>query len=244
MALEVIPIPLEDDVKEGDNLANALISSGQDIRDDVIVVFTEKIFSKQEGLCVCLERVCPTLLANGIASEYGKDARIMQLILDQSKRLVRMQGGIIVSETIHGLVCANAGVDESNVGEGYATLLPRDADGSAESLRREIKEKTGKNVAVLISDTFGRPFREGQTNVAIGVAGMGPISDYAGTQDNFGRTLRVTAIAVVDELCSAAELVMGKSRRIPIVIIRNYRHEPHSGSVKDILRTRSTDLFR
>lgn len=232
------------DVKQGDNLVETLLTSYQDLQDGDIVVFTQKIISKQEGQNVSLANVCPTLLASGIASEYGKDARVVQLILDQSRRIVRMSGGIIISETVHGLICANAGVDESNVTEGYATLLPRDADRSAETLRREIKEKAGKDVVVLISDTFGRPFRQGQTNVAIGIAGMKGLLDYAGTQDDFGRVLRVTAIAVADELCSAAELVMGKSLHVPVAIIRNYAKAGRSGSIGDIIRTRSTDLFR
>jgi len=209
-----------------------------------ILIFTQKIISKQEGRAIDLAEVKPTLLARGIASEYGKDARIVQLILNESNRIVRMRNGIIISETKHGFICANAGVDESNVQEDYATLLPVNAESSAQKLRKEVKDKTGIEVAVIISDTFGRPFREGQTNVAIGFSGISSISDYAGTKDSFGRVLRVTAIAIVDEICSASELVMDKTLDTPIVIVRNYNFDKKTGSINDLLRSRSTDLFR
>ena len=246
MTLEVIPIGIENEIKQNDNLADIILASKSRpvFQDGDILVFTQKIISKQEGQIVSLSDVHPTLLAIGIASEYGKDPRIVQLILEQSKRIVRMRNGIIISETIHGFICANAGVDESNMEEGYATLLPRNADASANMLREQIKEKTGKNVAVVISDTFGRPFRQGQTNVAIGVSGIAALIDYAGTRDNFGRTLRVTAIAIADELCSASELVMGKSLHIPISIIRNYVFADVKSTIHSIIRSRSDDLFR
>ncbi|HJU13610.1 MAG TPA: coenzyme F420-0:L-glutamate ligase [Candidatus Nitrosotalea sp.] len=244
MIVEIIPIQLEKEVKQNDDLVDLILSAGHELRDRDILVITQKIISKQEGQIVDLSDVNPSLLAMGIASEYGKDPRLVQLILDQSKRVVRMRNGIIISETIHGYVCANAGVDESNVGEGKATLLPRNPDETAERLRRKISEVTGKEVGVVISDTFGRPFREGQTNVAIGVAGIGAIRDYAGMKDNFGRILRVTAIAAADELCSAAELVMGKFNRTPISIIRNYRHDSGASKIRDIIRPKSNDLFR
>jgi coenzyme F420-0:L-glutamate ligase/coenzyme F420-1:gamma-L-glutamate ligase len=155
-----------------------------------------------------------------------------------------MKNGIIISETHHGLVCANAGIDESNVEVGFATLLPKDADLSAQKLRRRIKTKTGKNVAVIISDTFGRPFREGQTDTAIGISGISSIIDYTGKRDNFNRVLRVTAIAIADEICAASELVRGKALHTPIAIIRNYKFDKKSGTSKDLLRIKSLDLFR
>ncbi|MDE1830081.1 MAG: coenzyme F420-0:L-glutamate ligase [Thaumarchaeota archaeon] len=246
MTLEVTPVPIQQEIKQGDNLVDAILESKPQpsIQDGDVFVFTQKIISKQEGRVVNLSEVLPSLLAIGVASEYGKDPRVIQLILDQSKRIVRMRNGIIISETNHGFVCANAGVDESNVKDGYAAILPSDPDESAERLRRQIKEKTRKNVAVIISDTFGRPFRQGQTNVAIGVAGISSILDYAGTQDNFGRTLRVTAIAIADELCSATELVMGKSLHIPVSIVRNYSFDDVKGTISHMLRSRSDDLFR
>ncbi len=246
MTLEIIPVCIEAEIKKGDNLVDLLLASKlrPQLQDGDIIVFTQKIISKQEGQIISLSEIHPELLAIGIASEYRKDPRVVQLILDQSKRIVRMHNGIIISETLHGFICANAGVDESNVMDGYATLLPNNSDKSAEAICKQIKEKTGKNIAVVISDTFGRPFRQGQVNVAIGVAGIDSIMDYAGMKDNFGRILRVTAIAIVDEICSAAELVMGKSIRVPISIIRNYDFSNVSSTITAIIRPRSEDLFR
>lgn len=246
MTLEIIPVHVGNEIKPGDDLTELLLASklGSNLHDGDILVFTQKIISKQEGHVVTLSNVKPTLLAIGIASEYKKDPRIVQLILDQSKRIVRMRNGIIISETIHGFICANAGVDESNVEEGYATLLPNDSDASAETLRKQIKEKTGKNIAVIISDTFGRPFRQGQTNAAVGISGIASLLDYAGKKDTFGRTLRVTCIAIVDEICSATELVMGKSLNVPISIVRNYPFDDAKNHINDLIRPRSEDLFR
>ena len=246
MTLEIIPVHIENEIKPGDNLIELMLASksGSSLRDGDILVFTQKIISKQEGRIVNLSNVKPTLLAIGIGSEYGKDPRIVQLILDQSKRIVRMRNGIIISETVHGFICANAGVDESNVEEGYATLLPNDADTSAETLCNQVKEKTGKNIAVIISDTFGRPFRQGQTNVAVGISGIVSVLDYVGEKDTFGRTLRVTSIAIVDEICSATELVMGKSLHVPISIVRNYPFDYAKNTINDLIRPRSEDLFR
>lgn len=246
MTLEIIPVHIENEIKPGDNLIELMLASkaGSSLRDGDILVFTQKIISKQEGRIVNLSNVKPTLLAIGIGSEYRKDPRIVQLILDQSKRIVRMRNGIIISETVHGFICANAGVDESNVEEGYATLLPNDADTSAETLRNQVKEKTGKNIAVIISDTFGRPFRQGQTNVAVGISGIVSVLDYVGEKDTFGRTLRVTSIAIVDEICSATELVMGKSLHVPISIVRNYPFDDAKNTINDLIRPRSEDLFR
>lgn len=244
MKVEIIPVQLNSEVRHGDDLARSILSTGPELSDGDILVITQKVISKQEGAVVNLLEVKPSLLATGIASEYGKDPRVVQLILDQSRRIIRMRNGIIVSETIHGHVCANAGVDESNVGENKATLLPNNADETAERLRLKIKELAGRDVGIVISDTFGRPFRQGQINVAIGVAGIEAIRDYAGLTDNFGRVLRVTAIAVADELCAAAELVMGKFNHVPVSIIRNYRHDSKPGKIADLLRPRSEDLFR
>jgi coenzyme F420-0:L-glutamate ligase / coenzyme F420-1:gamma-L-glutamate ligase len=244
LTLEVIPIQIEKEIKPGDDIVQLMLLSKQGIQDRDILVFTQKIISKQEGNIVSLSSINPTLLATGIASEYGKDPRVIQLILDESKRIVRMKNGIIISETFHGFVCANAGVDESNVQEGYATLLPRDPVKSAEILRNKIKDKIGKNTSVIISDTFGRPFRHGQTNVALGFSGISAITDYVGTKDNFARTLRVTEIATVDEICSAAELVMRKSLHVPIAIVRNCEINNKESGADDLIRTKSEDLFR
>jgi len=246
MTIQIIPVQIDKDIQEHDDIVNLILSSQSkpEIQDGDILVITQKIISKQEGSIVNLSQIVPSLLATGIASEYKKDPRIVQLILDQSKRIVRMNDGVIIVETPHGLVCANAGVDESNVKDGYVTILPKNADSSAKKIQQEIQKKTGKNIAVIISDTFGRPFREGQTNCAIGISGISSIIDYIGTKDTFGKILHVTAIAIADEICSAAELVMGKSLQTPIAIVRNYKISNSEGSVNDLLRKRSTDLFR
>lgn len=246
MTIQIIPVQIGKDVQEHDDIVNLILSSPSkpEIQDGDILIITQKIISKQEGSIVNLSQVTPSLLATGIASEYKKDPRIVQLILDQSKRIIRMNDGVIIVETPHGLVCANAGVDESNVKDGHVTILPKNADESAKKLQQEIQKKTGKNVAVVISDTFGRPFREGQTNCAIGISGISSITDYVGTKDTFGKILHVTAIAIADEICSAAELVMGKALQTPIAIVRNYKISNSEGSVNDLLRKRSTDLFR
>ena len=246
MTIQIIPVQIDKDIQEHDDIVNLMLSSASkpEIQDGDILIITQKIISKQEGSIVNLSQVMPSLLATGIASEYKKDPRIVQLILDQSKRIIRMNDGVIIVETPHGLVCANAGVDESNVKDGHVTILPKNADESAKKLQQEIQKKTGKNVAVIISDTFGRPFREGQTNCAIGISGISSITDYVGTKDTFGKILHVTAIAIADEICSAAELVMGKALQTPIAIVRNYKISNSKGSVNDLLRKRSVDLFR
>jgi coenzyme F420-0:L-glutamate ligase/coenzyme F420-1:gamma-L-glutamate ligase len=243
MTIQIIPVQISKDIEEGENIV-ALMLSQSEIKDRDILVVTQKIISKQEGSMINLSGITPSILATGIASAYGKDPRVVQLVLDQTKRIVRLNNGVIISETHHGFVCANAGVDESNVKDGYVTLLPKNADESANKLREEIFHKTGKNVAVIISDTFGRPFREGQTNCAIGISGMSAILDYVGSHDVFGKTLHVTALAIADEICSATELVMEKSSHTPVAIIRNYKFENSKGSINDLIRARSTDLFR
>ena len=246
MSLQIIPVKISKEIESGDDLVEILLGTkpGHALQEGDILVFTQKIISKQEGRKVELSKIKPTLLATGIASAYKKDPRIIQLILDQTKRIIRMKNGIIISQTRHGLVCANAGIDESNVEKGFATLLPKNADDSAQKLQRKIKTKTGKNVAVIISDTFGRPFREGQTDVAIGISGISSIVNYEGKQDVFKRILRVTAIAIADEISSASELVRGKTLNAPIAIVRNYKFDKKNGKLEDLLRVKSLDLFR
>ena len=246
MTIEIIPVQIDKDIQEHDDLVDLILSSHSkpEIQDGDILIITQKIISKQEGSIVNLSHITPSILAAGIASEYKKDPRIVQLILEQSKRIIRMNDGIIIVETPQGLVCANAGIDESNVKDGHVTILPKNADESAKKLHQEIQKRTGKNIAIIISDTFGRPFREGQTNCAIGISGISSITDYVGTKDTFGKILHVTAIAIADEICSAAELVMGKSLQTPIAIVRNYKIFNPKGSVNDLIRKRSNDLFR
>ncbi len=246
MPLEVIPVEINKDVEPHDNITELITSSPSkpEIKDDDILVFTQKIISKQEGNIINLSSITPSLLAVGIASAYDKDPRVVEVILSQSKRIIRMNNGILITETAQGFTCANSGVDESNVKNDYVTLLPKNADATAKKLKDQIFQKMGKNVVVLISDTFGRPFREGQTNCAIGIAGISAITDYVGTKDTFGKTLHVSAIAVVDEICSAAELVMGKALNTPIAIVRNYKYHRSDSLAKDMIRLKSTDLFK
>lgn len=247
--IKVIGIKGIPEVKIGDNLANIIVNSiqrqGIKIMNKDVIVVTHKIVSKAEGRLVDLKMIKPSDFALKISKRRKKDPRMVEVILREAKRIVRMERGVIIAETRHGFICANAGVDKSNVkGEDMVSLLPINPDKSAELIRDEIKRRLNADVAVIISDTFGRPWREGQTNIAIGVAGLEPILDYRGKRDSYGYTLKVTAIAIADELASAAELVMGKVGMVPIAIIRGYQYTEGEGSVKSLIRPRSKDLFR
>ena len=245
MSLHIFPVNFDQDVNPSTNLADILISSNKcGIEDDDILVVTQKIISKQEGRTINLDSVIPSELSVGIASAYEKDPKLIEVILSESKRIVRMEHGVIIVQTNHGFICANAGVDESNVDENFVTLLPIDSDKSAKLLREEIRKKTGKNIAVIISDTFGRPFRLGQTDNAIGISGIESILNYEGKLDTFGKLLRVTAIAIVDELCSAAELVMEKTKKSPMAIIKNYKFYFKDDKISSLLRSDLDDLFK
>jgi coenzyme F420-0:L-glutamate ligase / coenzyme F420-1:gamma-L-glutamate ligase len=245
-SLEIIPIRIKKEIMKGDKLIDLILSSHSksDFKDGDILVISQKIVSKQEGRTVNLLAVIPSILAIGIAGEYNKDPKLVEVILTESKRIVRMEHEVIITETKNGLICANAGVDESNIDGGYVTLLPTDSDKSARQIQKQFSEKTGKNVAVLIADTFGRAFRMGQTNCAIGVSGMDSILNYKGKIDTFGKTLRVTEIAIADELCGAAELVMGKTNSCPVAIVRNFKYLPNNGTVNSLIRPENEDLFR
>jgi len=241
--LQIIPLHFEKEITPLDDISELILMSS-DLHDGDILVVAQKIVSKQEGRIVDLSTVKPSLLSEGISSQYQKDPRITELILSETKRIVRMKNGIIIVETNNGIICANAGVDESNVKKGYATLLPINSDISAQTIRNKIREKTNKNVAVIISDTFGRPFRMGQTNCAIGISGLNPILNYAGTLDSFGKILRITEIAVADELSAAAELVMGKALKCPVAIIRDYSFKIEDHVIDELIRPENEDLFK
>ena len=241
--MQILPIHIEKEITVNDDLSKLIINS-TDLYDGDIVVIAQKIISKHEGRTVELSTVKPSLLAEGLSSQYNKDPHIVELILSESKRIIRMKNGLIIVETNHGFICANAGIDESNVVNGFATLLPLNSDKSAELIRSNILNKTGKTISVIISDTFGRPFRMGQTNCAIGISGLNPILDYSGTLDSFNRTLRVTAIAIADELSAAAELVMEKTKKCPVSIIRDYSYASVDSSIDDIIRPENEDLFK
>ena len=226
-------------------ILEAIDRSQIEIQNGDILVVTHKIVSKAERRVVELDSIEPSTKAINMAKEHDKDPRIMELILRESSQILRAKDGIIISETRHGFVCANAGVDQSNVKGDTAVLLPLAPDESADRIRHAVKKKVGKEVAVIITDTFGRTFRNGQTNVAIGIAGINPIKSYIGTYDMYGRKLRVTEIAVADEIASASELVMGKSESTPVAIIRGYNFEKTSkASIKSLLRAKDRDLFR
>lgn len=226
-------------------ILEAIDRSQIEIQYGDILVVTHKIVSKAERRVVELDSIEPSTKAINMAKEHDKDPRIMELILRESSQILRAKDGIIISETRHGFVCANAGVDQSNVKGDTAVLLPLAPDESADRIRHAVKKKVGKEVAVIITDTFGRTFRNGQTNVAIGIAGINPIKSYIGTYDMYGRKLRVTEIAVADEIASASELVMGKSESTPVAIIRGYNFEKTSkASIKSLLRAKDRDLFR
>ena len=237
------------EVRPGDDLAQLLVHAAQDQetpfqRDDVLVV-TQKVVSKAEGRLVSLKEVRPSPFAQEVAQRWSQDARHIEVILREARRIVRMDQGVIITETRHGFRCANSGVDASNVpGEDVVALLPEDPDASAQALHKAIEQQTGCPVAVIVSDTFGRPWREGAANVAIGVAGLMPLVDYRGQKDPHGHELRTTVIAVADELAAAAELVTNKLTHIPAAIIRGYPFQPGAGSAQDMVRPLDRDLFR
>lgn len=245
MSIEIFPIQINKEIQRDEKIVDLILSSSkQKIKDGDIFVISQKIVSKQEGRVVNLSDVIPSELAVGIAREYNKDPKLVEAILSESKRIVRMYNEIIIVETHHGFICANAGVDESNVENGYATLLPIDPDKSAITIQTKIQEKTKKKVAVIISDTFGRAFRMGQTDISIGIAGIDSLLNYEGTKDSFGKILRVTAIAISDEISSAAELVFGKTKHCPVAIVRNYKYKETNATINSIIRPSNEDLFR
>ncbi|MDP6857749.1 MAG: coenzyme F420-0:L-glutamate ligase [Candidatus Nitrosopelagicus sp.] len=245
MSVQIIPVKIKEDIQPSDDIIALILSSFKNsIGDGDVVVISQKIISKKEGRVINLNSVIPSELSVGIASAYEKDPRLVETILSESKRIVRMEHGVIIVQTNHNFICANAGIDESNVEKGFVTLLPIDPDKSAKKIRDAILQITGKNTAVIISDTFGRPFRLGQTDHAIGIAGIESIKSYEGKPDTFGKIMRVTAIAIVDELCAAAELVMGKTEKSPVVIIKNYSFESKNDSIDSLIREENEDLFR
>lgn len=225
-------------------IVEAAASQGTPLQGGDLLVVSQKIVSKSEGRVVRLADVTPSPAAQAMARELAKDPRLVELILRESRRVVRMDKGILIVETHHGWICANAGVDQSNVDLECASLLPEDPDRSAQVLREQVRGLTGVDPAVIVSDTFGRPWREGLTNVAVGIAGLLPIKNYLGAQDPAGHTLQATLLAVADELAGAAEPVMGKLNRVPATIIRGLPFERGEETSKALLRDPSRDLFR
>ena len=216
--------------------------------DGDVFVFAQKVVSKAEGRLVRLADVRPSALASRWAAAYDKDPRFVEVVLAETRRIVRMDRGVLICETVHGFVCANAGVDASNVSGECVTLLPTDPDASAERLRVGLRAAFGVPVGVIVADTFGRPWREGLVNVALGVAGLPPLADYREQTDAYGRPLTVTVVAASDEIASAAELVMGKTARVPVAIVRlsgDVHPVAHAGgSGRELVRPAERDLFR
>lgn len=246
IGIEGLPI-----IKTGDNIAKLICDAasrqGSPIKDLDIVIITHVVVSRAEGNIINLDDVVPSEFAKNIAKQYEKDPAIVEVVLRESKGISRMADGILITESKHGFVCANSGVDKSNVpGERLVALLPDNPDRSAEKIRQEIKRITGSDVAVIISDTHGRPLRQGEINVAIGASGIMPIRDRRGEKDLFGYVLRVKQTAIADELASAAELVIGQANEgIPAAIIRGYNYPKSDGiGAKELIRPREKDLFQ
>jgi coenzyme F420-0:L-glutamate ligase / coenzyme F420-1:gamma-L-glutamate ligase len=210
-----------------------------------ILVVTQKVVSKAEGHLIVLQDITPSPLAESFARQWGKDPRHVEVVLQQSRRIVKMDRGVLITETHHGFICANAGVDQSNIeGEEVVAVLPPDPDASARAIRQALRERLGFDVAVIISDTFGRPWRHGLVNIAIGLSGIEAIKDYTGQLDAQGYELRVTALAIADELAAAAELVMNKLDNVPVAVIRGYAYPRGEGSLAQLIRAAERDLFR
>jgi coenzyme F420-0:L-glutamate ligase / coenzyme F420-1:gamma-L-glutamate ligase len=229
----------------GELIAEALRKKRFELADGDIVVVTQKIVSKSEGRLVRLDEVKPTRRAASIAAELGKDPRVIELVLRESTRIVRKGHGILITETRHGFVCANAGIDLSNVEAGYVALLPLDSDASAKRIRRSLEKSTGKRLAVIVTDTFGMPWRIGQTDLASGCSGIAPTQKLAGKKDPYGYVLKVTQPAVVDEVAAASELVMTKLSLIPVAIVRGVKYDrADSGVRRGLVLDSAMDLFR
>jgi coenzyme F420-0:L-glutamate ligase / coenzyme F420-1:gamma-L-glutamate ligase len=247
--LRLIGLSALPEVSPGMDLADlaraAIRDAGEEARDGDVLVITHKIVAKAEGRLVDLRTVEPSDFAQRWAAAWGKDPRHVEVVLRESVRIVRMDRGVLITQTRHGFVCANAGVDASNVpGEDAVCLLPLDPDATARAIHAALKETTGADLAVIIADSFGRPWRNGIVNVAIGAAGLAPLVDYRGQVDDFGRTMQVSVLAVADELASAAELVMGKVSRCPMALIRGYRYDRREGSAQELVMDPATDMFR
>jgi coenzyme F420-0:L-glutamate ligase / coenzyme F420-1:gamma-L-glutamate ligase len=248
-ALRLIPVFLADEISPSDSLPEKLLQALRQNRltfalVDILVV-KHKIVSKSEGRIVDLATVTPSADSIAWAKKYNLDARVIELALRESRAVIRQKNGVLITETHHGFICANSGVDVSNVDGGrHALLLPADPDRSARKLHRELKRRTGLSIPVLITDTFGRPWREGLVDFCIGIAGMKALRDDRGRHDPHGCTLQASLEAIADELACAAGLVCGKLNRTPACIIRGFPYEPADGHARDLLRPAASDLFR
>ncbi len=247
--IRIIGLRTLPEVKQGDDLAGLIIAAAQreeiGLLDGDVVVVTQKILSKAEGRLVNLKDVTPSAFAQDFGQRMEKDPRLVEMVLRESRRVVRMDRALMIMETHHGFVCANAGIDRSNIpGEDMVSLLPVDPDASAEGIRAAFQERAGASTAVIVSDSFGRPWREGIAEVAIGVAGMTAFKSYIGVNDTEGHEMLTTAVAYADELASAAGLVMEKVSHVPVAIIRGFDFEPGEGGAQRYVRPADRDLFR
>ncbi len=247
--LRVIPIPLAGDIQPGDSIVNKLLTAlrqqERSFAPGDILVIKHKIVSKSEGRIIDLATVTPSSQSLAWAKKYKLNPRIIELALREGKGVIRRKSGVLITETHHGLICANSGVDVSNVDGGrHALLLPANPDRSARAIHREIKKRTGLTIPVLITDSFGRPWREGLVDFCIGIAGMKPLRDDRGRRDPHGYTLHASIEAIADELACTAALVCGKLNRTPACVIRGFAYEPALGRLRDLLRPAKNDLFR
>jgi coenzyme F420-0:L-glutamate ligase/coenzyme F420-1:gamma-L-glutamate ligase len=246
--LELIGVETIGEVGRGDSvgrlIGEACAREVIELAPNDVVVIAQKIVSKAEGQLVDLATVRPSARSRELARQLDKEAALVEVILSESRAIIRTGGRALVVETHHGFICANAGVDQSNVGKHHVALLPKDPDGSARRIRREIFESTGKAPAVIITDSFGRPWRVGTVDVAVGIAGLKAVKDERGSKDRYGYELKAAVAAIADEIAAAAELVMGKRDGVPVVIVRGCEIEKEEGSVKELLRPAAEDLFR
>ena len=251
--LEVIALEGIPEIAVGDDLPALIVDAirttpgAMPVRDDDVLVVTQKVVSKAEGAIVDLISIQPRPEAVEFATRWDRDPRQVEVVLREARRVVRMANGVLITETPQGFICANGGVDASNVGAGsgsLVTLLPADSDASAAVIRQTVREATGTDVPVIVSDSFGRPWRWGIVDVAIGVSGLEPLEDLRGTPDHDGRVMRSTIRAVADELASAAELALGKLAGRPVAIVRGASFHRGEGSIRDVLMPADFDLFR
>jgi coenzyme F420-0:L-glutamate ligase/coenzyme F420-1:gamma-L-glutamate ligase len=246
--LELVGLEGIGEVGKGDSvgalICDACSRQNISLLDDDVLVVAQKIISKAEGRIISLADVQPSARAIELAGQLDKEPALVEVILRESRDIIRMGGRALIVETHHGFICANAGVDQSNVGRNRVALLPKDPDGSAREVRKEIQRRIGKKPAVIVSDSFGRPWRVGTVDVAVGVAGLKTVKDERGMTDGHGYELKAAVAAVADEIAAAAELVMGKRAGVPVVIVRGCEIEREEGSVKELLRPEAEDLFR
>ena len=247
--IELIGLEGLGEIRAGDSIGRLICDACAreqiEVTDDDVLVVAQKIISKSEGRLVNLEAVAPSARAHELGRKLEKDPKLVEVILGESRRVIRSGGRALIVETHHGFVCANAGVDQSNVGLKQVALLPQDPDRSARAIRGEIQRRLGKSPGIIVSDSFGRAWRLGTVDVAVGIAGIKAIRDERGAHDRYGYQLKAAVAAVADEIAAAAELVMGKRDGIPVVIVRGYQSEKkEDGSVQELLRPETEDLFR